>query len=67
MWIKARALAALSGRLPGSVTVDIGFQKPLYLPSTVTVATAPVAAAGTSSSATRRAAREHLVGTVRPL
>jgi acyl dehydratase len=40
MWVKARALAALTGRLPEALSVDVGFQKPLFLPSTVTLATA---------------------------
>src|SRR5205085_8499082 len=40
MWVKARALAALSGRLPDDVCVDVVFRKPLFLPSTVTLSTA---------------------------
>ncbi|MEU6132475.1 MaoC/PaaZ C-terminal domain-containing protein [Saccharopolyspora sp. NPDC047091] len=35
MWTKARALAALEGRLPDSYAVDVDFVKPLLLPSTV--------------------------------
>ena len=57
MWVKARALAALAGRLPDAFAVDVAFRKPLFLPSTVTLSTARrPAAAGTSPSATRRAA-----------
>jgi acyl dehydratase len=41
MWIKARALAALTGRLPENLSVDVAFDKPLYLPSTVAYLTAP--------------------------
>jgi hypothetical protein len=35
MWTKARAVAALAGRLPEAVTVDVEFRKPLLLPATV--------------------------------
>jgi acyl dehydratase len=67
MWLKARALAALSGRLPDALTADVAFRKPLFLPSTVTLSTAAVA--GGWDLAVRNAASdtEHLVGAVRPL
>lgn len=32
MWTKARCLAALEGRLPGAVSVDVRFRKPLLIP-----------------------------------
>ncbi len=32
MWTKARCVAALEGRLPGAVTVDVRFKKPLFIP-----------------------------------
>jgi acyl dehydratase len=66
MWVEARALAALSGRLPAALTVDVAFRKPLFLPSTVTLSTTAVA--GGWDLAVRNAASdtEHLVGTVRP-
>ena len=35
MWTKARCLAALEGRLPDAVTVDVAFKKPILLPGTV--------------------------------
>ena len=35
MWTKARCLAALEGRLPESVTVDVRFKKPLLIPGRV--------------------------------
>ncbi len=67
MWVKARALAALAGRLPDALSVDVGFRKPLFLPSTVTLSTAQ--ADGGWDLAVRNATTgtEHLVGTVRPL
>jgi acyl dehydratase len=67
MWVKARVLGALSGRLPDAFTVDVAFRKPLFLPSTVTLSTAP--ADGGWDVAVRNATSdtEHLIGTVRPL
>jgi hypothetical protein len=35
MWTKARCVAALEGRLPEAVTVDVRFKKPLLIPSRV--------------------------------
>jgi acyl dehydratase len=35
MWSKARCLAALDGRLPDAVSVDVAFKKPILLPGTV--------------------------------
>ena len=68
MWVKARALAALTGRLPDAMAVDVVFRKPLLLPSTVTLSTAPVVGGGWDL-AVRNAGSgaEHLLGTVRPL
>jgi acyl dehydratase len=39
MWTKARALAALDGRLERSFTVDVAFAKPLFIPARVEFAT----------------------------
>jgi acyl dehydratase len=67
MWVKARVLGALSGRLPDAIEVDVSFRKPLFLPSTVTLATAQ--AGGGWDVAVRNASSgtEHVVGTIRPL
>ena len=35
MWTKAHCLAALEGRLPEAVTVDVRFKKPLLIPGRV--------------------------------
>ena len=64
LWVEARALAALSGRLPDALTVDVAFRKPLLLPSTVELATAR--AADGWDLAVRSRDAEHLIGTVRP-
>ena len=66
MWVKARALAALQGRLPETVSVDVGFRKPLFLPSTVTLATRAVDGGWDLAVREARAGAEHLLGTVRP-
>jgi acyl dehydratase len=67
MWVEARALAALSGRLPQALTVDVAFRKPLFLPSTVVLATAPVGDGWDLAVRNAETDTEHLVGTVRPL
>ena len=67
MWVKARALAALEGRLPERFSVDVGFRKPLLLPSTVTLATTAVGGGWDLAVRNEKAGTEHLVGTVRPL
>jgi acyl dehydratase len=67
MWVKARVLGALSGRLPDDLSLDVSFRKPLFLPSTVTLSTAQ--AGGGWDFAVRNATTgtEHVVGTIRPL
>ena len=67
MWVEARALAALEGRLPSALTVDVGFRKPIFLPSTVTLATAPAGGGWDLAVRNAEVGTEHLVGTVRPL
>jgi acyl dehydratase len=39
MWTKARCLAALAGRLPDAYTVDVRFERPVLLPTTVALTT----------------------------
>ncbi|MPQ97860.1 hypothetical protein GB931_07965 [Modestobacter sp. I12A-02628] len=67
MWVKARALAALSGRLPDAVAVDVGFKKPLFLPSTVTLSTASHGAGWDLAVRNAASGADHLLGTVRPV
>lgn len=66
MWVKARALAALSGRLPDAVAVDVAFRKPLFLPSTVTLSTEETGVGWDLAVRNAKAGTEHLIGTVRP-
>ena len=42
MWSKARCLAALEGRLPDAVRVDVAFKKPILLPGRVAFGSRPV-------------------------
>ncbi|HSE71870.1 MAG TPA: MaoC/PaaZ C-terminal domain-containing protein [Nocardioidaceae bacterium] len=46
MWSKARCLAALEGRLPEAVRVDVAFKKPVLLPGAVAFGSRPVDAGG---------------------
>ena len=66
MWVKARALAALTGRLPDAVAADVVFRKPLFLPSTVELATAPAEGGWDFAVRNARSGTEHLLGVVRP-
>jgi acyl dehydratase len=66
MWVKARVLSALSGRLPDAFTVDVAFRKPLFLPSTVTLSTAQADGGWDVAVRNATSGAEHVVGTVRP-
>jgi acyl dehydratase len=65
MWVKARVLGALSGRLPDALGVDVVFRKPLFLPSTVTLSTARADGGWDVAVRNAKSDTEHLVGTVR--
>ncbi len=69
MWSKARCLAALDGRLPDAVRVDVAFKKPILLPGTVAFGSRrdDGPAGGYDFSLTRpQDGAPHLVGTARP-
>ena len=65
MWVKARVLGALAGRLPESLEFDVQFKKPLFLPSTVTLSTAEVAGGWDVAVRNAGSDTEHLVATIR--
>jgi acyl dehydratase len=65
MWVKARVLGALSGWLPDALSVDVGFRKPLFLPSTVTLSTAEVDRGWEVAVRNATSGAEHVVGTIR--
>ncbi|WP_029430249.1 MaoC/PaaZ C-terminal domain-containing protein [Blastococcus sp. URHD0036] len=67
MWVEACVLAAVDNRLPDAFTVDVGFRKPLYLPSTVTLATAVREGGWDAAVRNARAGTDHLSATIRPL
>jgi acyl dehydratase len=64
MWLKARTLAALEGRLPESFTVDVAFKTPVLLPSGVAVATDRAPDGWVLEVRAARSGRPHLAGTV---
>jgi acyl dehydratase len=67
MWVKARVLGALSGRLPDAIALDVSFRKPLFLPSTVTVSTAQRNGGWEFAVRNAKSDTEHVLGTIRPL
>jgi acyl dehydratase len=67
MWVKARVLGSLSGRLPDAVGLDVSFRKPLFLPSTVTLSTAQAGGGWDFDVSNTASGTEHVVGTIRPL
>ncbi len=65
MWTKARALAALEGRLPDAYEVDVAFKKPILLPATVTFGSESTGKNTTRFSVRSRKDVPHLDGTVK--
>jgi acyl dehydratase len=63
MWLTARVLASLEGRLPPSFTVEVAFKTPVFLPSTVLLST-PRTAGGWTLDVRSSAGRPHLAGTI---
>lgn len=67
MWVEARVLGTLAGRLPEALDVDVAFKKPLLLPSTVTLSTAEVGGGWDVAVRSATSGTDHLVGTIRAL
>lgn len=70
MWTAARALAALAGRSPDVLVYDAAFRRPVLLPSTVELWTAPAGEGWDLAVRSRRregSRADHLLATVRPL
>ena len=65
MWLKARTLASLEGRLPGSFTVDVAFKLPVPLPSTVAIGAVPADDGWDLDVRAARSGKPHLAGTIR--
>jgi acyl dehydratase len=66
MWLKARTLAALEGRLPNAFTVEVAFKTPVFLPSTVAIATELEGSDWGLDVRNSRSGKPHLTGSVRP-
>ncbi|MCZ2803619.1 MaoC/PaaZ C-terminal domain-containing protein [Modestobacter sp. VKM Ac-2983] len=66
MWVKSCTLAALAGRLPEALSVDVAFRKPLLLPATVTLSTEQAGGGWDVAVRNAKAGTEHLLGRIRP-
>jgi acyl dehydratase len=64
MWLKARTLAALEGRLPDAYTVDVAFKTPVFLPSTVAIAAERTGAGWSLDVRNAKSGKPHLSGGV---
>lgn len=65
MWLKARTLASLEGRLPQAFTAEVTFKTPVFLPSTVAIAAASTGAGWDLDVRNASSGKPHLSGTVR--
>ena len=65
MWLKARTLAALEGRLPDAYTVEVAFKLPVLLPSTVSIATEQDEQGWALDVRNAKSGKPHLAGSVR--
>jgi acyl dehydratase len=67
MWLKARTLAALEGRLPDDAfTADVAFKLPVLLPATLSLAAAGTGDGWTLDVRSAKSGKPHLAGTVAP-
>jgi acyl dehydratase len=64
MWVKARCLAALEGRLSDKLTAIVEFKSPLLLPSSVAFVGRPVDGGWMIAASQAASGRPHLTGTV---
>jgi acyl dehydratase len=66
MWLKARTLAALEGRLPDAYAVEVAFKLPVLLPATLSLAATENADGWNLDVRAARSGKPHLAGTVVP-
>ena len=65
MWLAARTLASLEGRLPDAFDFDVAFKLPVLLPATVAVSTEQRADGGWALDVRdKKSGKPHLTGTV---
>jgi acyl dehydratase len=67
MWVKARTLSVLEGRLPTAFVADVAFKTPVFLPSAVEQSTVRVEDGWDLGLRGLRNGKPHLVATVRGL
>lgn len=67
MWLQARTLANLEGRLPQSYRVGVAFKTPVLLPSVITIATEATQDGWGLDVRSAKSGKPHLAGTVSPL
>ena len=66
MWLKARTLAALQGRLPEAYTAEVAFKLPVLLPATISISAAQDGDAWTLDVRSAKSGKPHLTGSVTP-
>lgn len=64
MWLKARTLAALEGRLPDAYTVEVAFKLPVLLPATLSISATDTARGWTLDVRSARSGKPHLAGMI---
>jgi acyl dehydratase len=64
MWLKARTLAALEGRLPDAYTAQVGFKLPVFLPAAVSIAAVEQDGGWRLDMRSARTGKPHLTGSV---
>ncbi|HEY2165861.1 MAG TPA: MaoC/PaaZ C-terminal domain-containing protein [Jatrophihabitantaceae bacterium] len=65
MWLKARTLATLEGRLPDSFVVDVSFKTPVFLPSTIAITSTADGNDWLLDVRNAKSGKPHLTGNVR--
>ncbi|RYB91820.1 hypothetical protein EUA93_16940 [Nocardioides oleivorans] len=66
MWTLARSVAAIENRLPGAVTVEVAFKKPVFLPGTVSYASRRDDSGWTFAMTSPKDGSPHLLGRTTP-
>jgi acyl dehydratase len=64
MWLKARTLATLQGRLPDAYAVEVSFKLPVLLPSTVAVTSTATESGWDLDVRSARSGKPHLAGAI---
>jgi acyl dehydratase len=65
MWLKARTLATMEGRLPDAYTIGVSFKTPVFLPSTIAVAANSDGGGWDLDVRNAKSGKPHLTGTIR--